>query len=153
MNFRSGCIAVNKKIHLKMKHENPCKVSKHKRIEVELNDIIITSKSIYRNLYFLKHWGFFLVSPCVVLHCRTHMAHCSDYVLSLWYHSLTDKQVRGGVWVMIVERNVPEEDLQRAVNCGNPLSHCHQLLAGPLIIQLPTYRCISCCHAQVMSLP
>lgn len=54
---------------------------------------------------------------------------------------------------MIVERNVPEEDLQRAVNCGNSLSHCHQLLAGPLIIQLPVQRCISCCHALVMDLP
>lgn len=53
---------------------------------------------------------------------------------------------------MIVERNVPEEVLQRAVNCGNSLSHCHQLLAGPLITQHPMYRCISCCHALVMDL-
>lgn len=27
VNFRSGCIAVNKKIHLKVKHENSCEVS------------------------------------------------------------------------------------------------------------------------------
>lgn len=31
VNFRSGCIAANKKIHLKMKHENSLKLSKHKR--------------------------------------------------------------------------------------------------------------------------
>lgn len=43
VNFRSGCIAVNKKTHLKMKHENSCEVSKHKRIKVEVNGIIITS--------------------------------------------------------------------------------------------------------------
>lgn len=53
---------------------------------------------------------------------------------------------------MIVERNVPEEALQRAVNCGNSLSHCHQLLAGPLITQHPVYKCISCCCALVMDL-
>lgn len=53
---------------------------------------------------------------------------------------------------MIVKRNVPEEVLQRAVNCGNSLSHCHQLLAGPLITQHPMYRCINCCHALVINL-
>ena len=31
VNFRSGCIAINMKIHLKMKYENSCEVSKRKR--------------------------------------------------------------------------------------------------------------------------
>lgn len=31
VTFRSGCIAINMKIHLKMKYENVCEVSKHKR--------------------------------------------------------------------------------------------------------------------------
>lgn len=36
------------------------------------------------------------------------------------------------------------------MNCGNSLSHCHQLLAGPLITQCPMYRCISWCLALVI---
>lgn len=111
---------------------------------------VITAWNINRNLYFLKQcfffaffFAFFLFFP---LHCAalqsTHGTLLWLCVLSLWYHSLTDKEVRGGVGVMIVERNVPEEVLQRAVNCGNPLSHCHQLLAGPLITRCPVYRCI-----------
>lgn len=73
VNFRSGCIAVNKKIHLKMKLENSCEVSKHKRIKVEVNDIIITSQSIFRNLNFFKALGFFpSFSICGVALQSTH---------------------------------------------------------------------------------